>query len=102
MIRSKNWKYKIKMDTGRLWDDHLGQLGYQPKFYRVQDANFTNSLNYGSFFFTHFSKKHKIRVFRKKSPPKKKKAPPGSWDASSERVSKNTPIFCKKGLKLQK
>ena len=44
----KKWKYKIEMDTGRLWDDHFGHLGYQPKFYRVQDANFTNSLNVGS------------------------------------------------------
>ena len=25
---------------GRLWDDHFRDLGYPPKFYRVQDAGF--------------------------------------------------------------
>ena len=76
MIRSKKWKYKTKMDTGRLWDDHFGHLGYQPKFYRVQGAIFTNSLNYGNHFWPIFPKHIKKRVFSKKSPPKKKKKAP--------------------------
>ena len=59
--------------TGRLWDDHLGHLGYQPKFDRVQDAIFTNSSNYGWHFTSMFSNKHQISgVFEKVTSTNKK------------------------------
>ena len=88
------------MDTGRLWDDHLGQLGYQPKFYRVQDANFTNSLNYGNHFWPIFPKNIKKRVFSKKSPPpKKKKAPARNAPGLDQSVYPKTPPYLYKNTK---
>ena len=93
------------MDTGRLWDDHLGQLGYQPKFYRVQDANFTNSSNSGSLFWPIFSKKHKNMCFFEKKnhfPPKKKRPRQEAGMPHQSVYPKTPPYFFKKGLKLQK
>ena len=54
------------MDTGRLWVDHFGHLGYQPKFYRVQDAIFTNSFNYGRHIWS-IKKNIEIRVIASQS-----------------------------------
>ena len=31
--------------TGRLWEDHLGHLGYQSSFYRFQDTLLTHNSN---------------------------------------------------------
>ena len=84
------------MDTGRLWDDHFGHLGYQPKFYRVQDAIFTNSLNYGNHFWPIFQKNIKNVLFWKSHLQKKKGPCQERTKPNSERVSTHTPIFLQK------
>ena len=76
--------------TGRLWDDHLGQLGYQSKFDTVQDAKFTQNSNYGSNSGPLFVKKHKKMLIREKVLKQKTARQPGH---SRPSVYPQRPLF---------
>ena len=54
LLRLSVWQPRL--DSPAFYEslDHLGHLGYQPTFYRVQDVIFTNNSNYGWHFMSMF------------------------------------------------